>query len=967
MPISAHTLTGSPSRTASDDAKPILWRGGASAGAAPTLVVNPGGVALSEEAVLERMRKIQGMVGQPTPELVDDPEPSLVGEGLYVGNKFHAMDVDVIKRLGVSAVLNCASMGIRGLPLDAYEEAGIEYNHTNVKRDEVTYPILHQPDGERSDHLKKAAAVYDKVRAAGGTALFFCVAGQNRSATLAVAVQMLRGVSLDGILAQCSTTRPFIVENKGFQRQLVELEGKLVPPAPRGAQAHRFGSELMPKRPRLDESPVDDDDDGEEKEGHVLCELFVPGVGPINLWLPSQCSIDTARWYLITAVDHELEKEGKRSGMAWLIFSTFGANLPEGFNLVLEDAAVERHVQLARLRDAFGLELVGDDPLAADCEVRWTGACRFEVILFTFFWRPPPADDAAASAAAAWSGRHDEREQPFTFRHAERATARGTLLEHAGVDPYVRAWDFSSGEPFRSTESIVFSFSPDGAKSKRDFMEISVAARARQQFDAPGDHAGGFGAILGMGNNAIVHKLELAIVDPAPPPAAAQSSDDLAALAAAAPMRSINAPGSMNGSGRHSWPGNLSEAGAEGARLSPSPSPLGGGSGAERFKRVVETVVKRGRSNRGEGRHWEAAVKRAFSVQKMAGMLNPNSEVEVAKRLKRVSALNRQGRLLSFYGLGVLVSSHIADRHEYRFELSLLSQYNKEFSAYTLSRFLEDFILEKRRRDLLAPEKKATVEKLQDEFSLMHVKVLLVSLLSGFRDLTLMGVQSFDFNHPNNVLISKDYKTARLIDIDGDSKGSIQKIDAAGRYVALEAPTDDTADAADASSHFAPRRHSSHQPAASSAKKPALNVDLRTLLPRILETLLLGKGRGQQFVSEQKSKIWNAKSEDAARVILSRILRENYFPALRAADDPPPPGTAAPAAAEGSGSSSGGGVGRHNSSSGSSASAHMANTLKKLVEWYLDVLFCARRPSPWENWTQDVYDCMRCVDHLPIA
>ena len=100
-------------------------------------------------------------------------------------------------------------------------------------------------------------------------------------------------------------------------------------------------------------------------------------------------------------------------------------------------------------------------------------------------------------------------------------------------------------------------------------------------------------------------------------------------------------------------------------------------------------------------------------------------------------------------------------------------------------------------------------------------------------------------------------------------------------------------------------------------------------------------------------------------MILSRILREN-FAALRAADDPPPPGTAAPAAAEGSGSGSGG-VGRHNSSSGSSASAHMANTLKKLVEWYLDVLFCARRPSPWENWTQDVYDCMRCVDHLPIA
>ena len=34
--------------------------------------------------------------------------------------------------------------------------------------------------------------------------------------------------------------------------------------------------------------------------------------------------------------------------------------------------------------------------------------------------------------------------------------------------------------------------------------------------------------------------------------------------------------------------------------------------------------------------------------------------------------------------------------------------------------------------------------------------------------------QAFDFNHLNNVLISRDYRKARLIDIDGGSKGSIQ-------------------------------------------------------------------------------------------------------------------------------------------------------------------------------------------------
>ena len=75
--------------------------------------------------------------------------------------------------------------------------------------------------------------------------------------------------------------------------------------------------------------------------------------------------------------------------------------------------------------------------------------------------------------------------------------------------------------------------------------------------------------------------------------------------------------------------------------------------------------------------------------------------------------------------------------------------------------------------------------------------LLEVSLLNGFRDLTLMGVQArvrrqaradcccckgsrmfcseaFDFNHMNNVLVSRDCRKARLIDIDGDSKGSIQ-------------------------------------------------------------------------------------------------------------------------------------------------------------------------------------------------
>merc|ERR1712151_130138 len=105
-------------------------------------------------------------------------------------------------------------------------------------------------------------------------------------------------------------------------------------------------------------------------------------------------------------------------------------------------------------------------------------------------------------------------------------------------------------------------------------------------------------------------------------------------------------------------------------------------------------------------------------------------------------------------------------------------------------------------------------------------KVLLVSLLNGFRDLTLMGVQAFDFNHLNNVLISRDYRKARLIDIDGESKGSIQF---PSEYIQGHIKRSE--------------RSESDIDHAESLHKPALDVDLSTLLPRVVELLIFGKGR----------------------------------------------------------------------------------------------------------------------------
>eukprot|EP00438_Fugacium_kawagutii_P029431 Skav210013 [mRNA] locus=scaffold1212:69600:72319:- [translate_table: standard] len=90
-----------------------------------------------------------------------------------------------------------------------------------------------------------------------------------------------------------------------------------------------------------------------------------------------------------------------------------------------------------------------------------------------------------------------------------------------------------------------------------------------------------------------------------------------------------------------------------------------------------------------------------------------------------------------------------------------------------------------------------------------------VSLLNGFRDLTLMGVQAFDFNHMNNVLISRDCRKARLIDIDGNSKGSIQY---PSEYIQGRGEED--------------------------LFKPALDVDLSLVLPVVVQHLICGKGEG---------------------------------------------------------------------------------------------------------------------------
>ena len=182
-------------------------------------------------------------------------------------------------------------------------------------------------------------------------------------------------------------------------------------------------------------------------------ELLVSGACTLAALIPKEATIDTVRSVLLERVNSYLrDTKGVEIGKSWLLFTMFG--LANEFDLVLEEAAVEVKVQIARLQSTFGLQLVEkENDFGPNTLVRWNSRCRFEVCIFSVL--------------------KNEKQEPFTFRHQERAGAPGTLLAENSLDTNMRSWDFTSGEAFRSTTPIIFSYSDD-VRSKRHIVMRSL-------------------------------------------------------------------------------------------------------------------------------------------------------------------------------------------------------------------------------------------------------------------------------------------------------------------------------------------------------------------------------------------------------------------------------------------------------------------------------------------------------------
>lgn len=135
--------------------------------------------------------------------------------GLYVGSGAHASNVALLQKLEIGAVLNCAPTVCRD-PKDKYKQHKIAYLEIEA-HDDRNFPLL-------TECLAKASAFIREHHAQGRGVLVHCMAGVNRSATLAVAHLLLAHKrNLFELFAECVAARPSILQNPSFQLQLCAL------------------------------------------------------------------------------------------------------------------------------------------------------------------------------------------------------------------------------------------------------------------------------------------------------------------------------------------------------------------------------------------------------------------------------------------------------------------------------------------------------------------------------------------------------------------------------------------------------------------------------------------------------------------------------------------------------------------------------------------------------------------------
>jgi len=142
-----------------------------------------------------------------------------IGQGFYICSVDALRDVERLKELGITHILNAASM-------DLYRE------REGLGRLEKLFTIkaLECRDSEDCNlgiHFQDVADFIEKGREKGGVVVH-CAAGISRASTSACAYLMIKEhLSLEAALQKIHSVRKIVHPNDGFWRQLRDLEGVL--------------------------------------------------------------------------------------------------------------------------------------------------------------------------------------------------------------------------------------------------------------------------------------------------------------------------------------------------------------------------------------------------------------------------------------------------------------------------------------------------------------------------------------------------------------------------------------------------------------------------------------------------------------------------------------------------------------------------------------------------------------------
>ncbi|CAL8107017.1 unnamed protein product [Orchesella dallaii] len=143
---------------------------------------------------------------------------------IFIGDEFAAKDIDTLKKLGITHILNAAyvasrthyhSYGIVDTCSDWYAVRGYDFESLDF------------PHFDLSRYFEDAADFIESANSSKGKVLVHCYVGMSRSATLVIVYLMIKkNMRAKDVLTHIRKTRA-VYPNSGFLDQIIDLELRL--------------------------------------------------------------------------------------------------------------------------------------------------------------------------------------------------------------------------------------------------------------------------------------------------------------------------------------------------------------------------------------------------------------------------------------------------------------------------------------------------------------------------------------------------------------------------------------------------------------------------------------------------------------------------------------------------------------------------------------------------------------------